>query len=45
MGRVIITLVELFKAEFKTVSNKKPKASRDKSAEIFLLGRGLKNPN
>ncbi|TXI89373.1 MAG: RlmE family RNA methyltransferase [Burkholderiaceae bacterium] len=38
-------LVDLFKAEFKTVSNKKPKASRDKSAEIFLLGRGLKNPN
>jgi 23S rRNA (uridine2552-2'-O)-methyltransferase len=23
---------------------KKPKASRDKSSEIFLLGRGLKNP-
>lgn len=39
------TLVTLFKSEFKTVSNKKPKASKDKSAEIFLLGKGLKNPN
>lgn len=38
------TLVDLFKSEFKVVSNKKPKASRDKSAEVFLLGRGLKNP-
>jgi len=26
------------------VVQKKPKASRDKSSEIFLLGRGLKNP-
>ncbi|MFZ6775243.1 RlmE family RNA methyltransferase [Undibacterium sp. Ji83W] len=34
----------LFKDEFKTVVNKKPKASKDKSSEIFLLGRGLKNP-
>jgi 23S rRNA (uridine2552-2'-O)-methyltransferase len=33
-----------FRAEFKTVTQKKPKASRDKSSEIFLLGRGLKNP-
>jgi 23S rRNA (uridine2552-2'-O)-methyltransferase len=37
------TLIELFKSEFKTVSNKKPKASKDKSSEIFLLGKGLKN--
>lgn len=36
-------IVTLFKEEFKTVSNKKPKASRDKSSEIFLLGRGLKS--
>lgn len=36
-------LIELFKSEFKTVSNKKPKASKDKSSEIFLLGKGLKN--
>jgi 23S rRNA (uridine2552-2'-O)-methyltransferase len=37
-------LVEKFKQEFKTVAQKKPKASRDKSSEIFLLGKGLKNP-
>ena len=34
-----------FRREFKVVSQKKPKASRDKSSEIFLLGRVLKNPN
>jgi 23S rRNA (uridine2552-2'-O)-methyltransferase len=34
--------VELFKKHFKTVKPLKPKASRDKSAETFLLGRGLK---
>ena len=33
-----------FRREFKVVVQKKPKASRDKSSEIFLLGRGLKNP-
>lgn len=37
-------LVEKFRQEFKTVTQKKPKASRDKSSEIFLLGRGLKYP-
>jgi 23S rRNA (uridine2552-2'-O)-methyltransferase len=37
-------MVEKFRAEFKTVKQIKPKASRDKSSEIFLLGRGLKNP-
>ena len=37
-------VVEKFRAEFKTVKQVKPKASRDKSSEIFLLGRGLKNP-
>lgn len=36
-------LVKL-KLEFKVVSQKKPKASRDKSSEIFLLGKILKNP-
>jgi 23S rRNA (uridine2552-2'-O)-methyltransferase len=36
-------LVERFKREFKTVSSKKPKASRDKSSEIFLLGKVFKN--
>ena len=33
-----------FKLEFKVVLQKKPKASRDKSSEIFLLGKILKNP-
>jgi 23S rRNA (uridine2552-2'-O)-methyltransferase len=37
-------IVEKFRSEFKIVTQKKPKASRDKSSEIFLLGRGLKNP-
>jgi len=36
--------LEKFRTEFKTVKQIKPKASRDKSSEIFLLGRGLKNP-
>src|SRR4051812_8602557 len=38
-------IVEKFRAEFKVVTQKKPKASRDKSSEIFLLGRGLKHPS
>lgn len=38
-------LVEKFRQEFKTVVQKKPKASRDKSSEIFLLGKSLKNPH
>lgn len=38
-------LVEKFREEFKNVSSKKPKASRDKSSEIFLLGKTLKNPS
>lgn len=33
-----------FRAEFKQVTQHKPKASRDKSSELFLLGKGLKNP-
>lgn len=37
-------LVERFRQEFKTVMQKKPKASRDKSSEVFLLGKTLKNP-
>jgi len=37
-------ILEKFRVEFKTVKQVKPKASRDKSSEIFLLGRGLKNP-
>ncbi|MDE2429411.1 MAG: RlmE family RNA methyltransferase [Burkholderiales bacterium] len=35
-------IVDMFKSEFKIVLNKKPKASKDKSSEIFLLGKGLK---
>jgi 23S rRNA (uridine2552-2'-O)-methyltransferase len=35
-------LVELFKRRFVKVAVRKPKASRDKSAETYLLGRGLK---
>jgi 23S rRNA (uridine2552-2'-O)-methyltransferase len=35
-------LVELFRQNFKTVKPIKPKASRDKSSETFLVGIGLK---
>ncbi|WP_294637806.1 RlmE family RNA methyltransferase [uncultured Aquabacterium sp.] len=35
-------LVELFRAHFRVVKPIKPKASRDKSAETFLVGIGLK---
>lgn len=35
-------LVELFKANFRVCKPIKPKASRDKSAETFLVGIGLK---
>jgi len=35
-------LVELFKQRFRAVKAIKPKASRDKSAETFLIGIGLK---
>ena len=28
---------------FKTVSSRKPDASRDRSAEVYLLGKGLKD--
>jgi 23S rRNA (uridine2552-2'-O)-methyltransferase len=37
-------IIDKFRQEFKTVTQKKPKASRDKSSEIFLLGKTLKNP-
>jgi 23S rRNA (uridine2552-2'-O)-methyltransferase len=37
-------LVALFKQTFKVVKPLKPKASRDKSSETFLVGMGLKNP-
>jgi 23S rRNA (uridine2552-2'-O)-methyltransferase len=35
-------LVKLFKETFRTVKPLKPKASRDKSSETFLIGVGLK---
>ena len=35
-------ILEHFRQVFRVVSSKKPKASRDRSSEIFLLGRGLK---
>ncbi len=37
-------LVEQFRANFRVVKAVKPKASRDKSSETFLVGFGLKNP-
>jgi 23S rRNA (uridine2552-2'-O)-methyltransferase len=37
-------LVELFKKTFRVVKAVKPRASRDKSAETFLVGSGLKLP-
>ena len=36
-------LVELFKRRFRIVRPIKPKASRDKSSETFLVGIGLKS--
>ena len=36
-------LVELFKRNFRVVKPIKPKASRDRSAETFLVGMGLKS--
>jgi len=36
-------LVKLFKETFRVVKPIKPKASRDKSSETFLVGMGLKN--
>ena len=38
-------LVKLFKNTFEVVKPIKPKASRDKSAETFLVGIGLKTPS
>lgn len=37
-------LVKMFKASFLVVKPVKPKASRDKSSETFLVGLGLKAP-
>ncbi len=38
-------LVNLFKATFRVVKPIKPKASRDKSSETFLVGMGVKSRN
>ncbi len=38
-------MVALFRKTFRTVKAIKPKASRDKSSETFLVGMGLKSPN
>ncbi|MFM6986136.1 MAG: RlmE family RNA methyltransferase [Hydrogenophaga sp.] len=37
-------LMALFRSTFKVVKSFKPKASRDKSSETFLVGLGLKRP-
>lgn len=37
-------LVEAFKKQFRVVKPIKPKASRDRSSETFLVGMGLKKP-
>ena len=42
-GSAYSPMVELFKQTFRTVKPVKPKASRDKSAETFLVGLGLKS--
>ena len=41
-GEGYAELVKLFRATFKVVKPIKPKASRDKSSETFLVGMGLK---
>jgi len=41
-GRGFSQIVQSFKQRFKRVVERKPKASRDKSAETFLVARGLK---
>ncbi len=38
-------LVQRFKQQFRVVKPLKPKASRDKSSETFLVGIGLKGPS
>jgi 23S rRNA (uridine2552-2'-O)-methyltransferase len=37
-------LLEHFRREFKAVASHKPKASRDKSSDVFLLGKMPRNP-
>lgn len=38
-------IVEAMKREFTTVAPRKPKASRDRSSETFILAKGLKRPS
>ena len=38
-------IVEMFKKHFKRVVERKPKASRDRSSETFIVAKGLKHPN
>ncbi|MGS0743668.1 RlmE family RNA methyltransferase [Glaciimonas sp. GG7] len=42
-GRGYNEVLGKFRQTFETVGSRKPKASRDKSSEIFLLGRNLKS--
>ncbi|MBC7490785.1 MAG: RlmE family RNA methyltransferase [Glaciimonas sp.] len=42
-GRGYNEVLGKFRQTFESVDSRKPKASRDKSSEIFLLGRNLKN--
>jgi len=41
---IALVLFTVFKQFFKTVAARKPKASRDKSSETFILGKHLKRP-
>ncbi|XAH21777.1 RlmE family RNA methyltransferase [Xylophilus sp. GW821-FHT01B05] len=44
-GGAYSPLVKLFKETFRTVKPIKPKSSRDKSSETFIVGIGLKKPS
>ena len=44
MGAAYEPLVKLFRETFKVVKPFKPKSSRDKSSETFLVGMGLRSP-
>ena len=42
LGEAAFALSGSRRETFKTVATRKPEASRDRSAEVYLLGRGLK---
>jgi 23S rRNA (uridine2552-2'-O)-methyltransferase len=44
-GEGIDDLRALIRRDFRQLNNLKPKASRNKSREIYLLGRGYKDAN